>query len=49
MMKKSLNNQPRNALYRFQRFNLLGPVQQDADYPFVDWNFSGTTEEELPH
>lgn len=21
--------------------------KQDADYPFVDWNFSGTTEEEF--
>jgi ribosomal protein S12 methylthiotransferase accessory factor len=37
----------RNSLHRFQRFDLRDLFKQDADYPFVDWNFSGTTEEEF--
>ena len=47
MTKKWRNTPTRNALHRLQRPDLRDLFKQDADYPFVDWNFSGSTQEEF--
>ncbi|XNM56059.1 YcaO-like family protein [Escherichia coli] len=47
MMKKSLNIPTSKCTYRSSGLISWDLFKQDADYPFVDWSFSGTTEEEF--